>query len=100
VVDSGTAASAFRGARFARARAGLYGKTGTSLTGEADARGRELATVWFAGWIEPGSLPGQRHRLAFAAFASRSEGTGGEHAAPVIAAVLRALQERTTKPPI
>lgn len=93
VVDGGTAVSAFRGRRFDRLRAGLYGKTGTSLTGEVDARGRELATAWFAGWIEPGTLPGQTHRLAFAAFVSRSEGTGGGHAAPVIAAILRALQE-------
>jgi cell division protein FtsI/penicillin-binding protein 2 len=100
VVDHGTAASAFRGARLAQIRAGLFGKTGTSLTGETDAKGRELSTVWFAGWLEPGSVPGQAHRLAFAAFVSRSEGTGGEHAAPVIAAVLHALQERAGKPPI
>jgi cell division protein FtsI/penicillin-binding protein 2 len=100
VVDRGTAASAFRGTRFDHIRAGLYGKTGTSLTGETDQKGRELSTVWFVGWLEPGSVPGQSHRLAFAAFASRSEGTGGEHAAPVIAAVLHALQERRGKPPI
>jgi Penicillin binding protein transpeptidase domain len=100
VVERGTAASAFRGAAFDGMREGLYGKTGTSLTGETDARGRELATVWFAGWIEPGTLARQRHRLAFAAFVSRSEGTGGEHAAPVVAAVLRALQAAGAAPPI
>jgi beta-lactamase class D len=100
VVDHGTAASAFRGGRFDRVRAGLYGKTGTSLTGETDQKGRELSTVWFVGWLEPGSVPGLAHRLAFAAFVSRSEGTGGEHAAPVIAAVLHALQQRGGKPPI
>jgi cell division protein FtsI/penicillin-binding protein 2 len=100
VVDRGTAASAFRGARFDHIRAGLYGKTGTSLTGETDQKGRELSTVWFVGWLEPGSVPGQSHRLAFAAFVSRSAGTGGEHAAPVIAAVLHALEDRRGKPPI
>ncbi|MFL6675293.1 MAG: penicillin-binding transpeptidase domain-containing protein [Massilia sp.] len=93
VVDAGTAASAFRGAAFDRMRAGLYGKTGTAPTGEVDAAGRELATVWFTGWLEPGSIPGQAHRLAIAVFASHSEATGGEHAAPIAAAVLRSLQK-------
>jgi hypothetical protein len=52
--------------------------------------------VWFAGWLEPGSLPGLAHRLALAVFASHSEATGGEHAAPVAAAILATLagQER------
>lgn len=84
VVDVGTAAGAFRGARFDTLRRGLSGKTGTSPTGTQG----DLATVWFTGWLEPGSLPGQAHRLAVAAFVSHSEATGGEHAAPIVAAVL------------
>ncbi|MDQ1833002.1 penicillin-binding transpeptidase domain-containing protein [Massilia sp. CCM 9029] len=88
VVDSGTAAGAFRGARFDAVRRGLSGKTGTS---PAVADGRELATVWFTGWLEPGSLPGQTRRLAVAAFVSHSDATGGEHAAPIVAAVLGAM---------
>jgi cell division protein FtsI/penicillin-binding protein 2 len=91
VVEAGTAAGAFRAREFDRLRHGLYGKTGTAPTGQKDAAGRELATVWFTGWLEPGSIPGQAHRLALAAFASHSEATGGEHAAPVIAAVLRSM---------
>lgn len=91
VVDVGTAASAFRGHEFDNLRRGLYGKTGTAPTGTQDAAGRELATVWFTGWLEPGSIPGQSHRLAVAVFASHSEATGGEHAAPVVAAVLRSM---------
>ena len=84
VVDAGTAAGAFR--RLPRTvRAGLFGKTGTAPTGEGSA------TVWFTGWLEPGSLPGQRHRLAFAVHASHSGGTGGDHAAPAVAALLDAL---------
>ena len=93
VVDHGTAAGAFRGARLAALRSGLSGKTGTSpaiVTGPDGAR-RELATVWFTGWLEPGSLPGQTRRLALAAFVSHSEATGGEHAAPVVAALLEAM---------
>jgi len=85
VVDVGTGAGAFRGASLDTVRPGLYGKTGTAPTGD------DTATVWFTGWLEPGSLPGQAHRLAMAAFVSHSDATGGEHAAPVVAAVLSTL---------
>ena len=44
------------------------------------------------GWLEPGSLPGQTRRLAFAAFVSHSAATGGGHAAPVVAALLQSMQ--------
>ncbi|MBQ5965898.1 penicillin-binding transpeptidase domain-containing protein, partial [Massilia sp. ZL223] len=87
VIDRGTAAGAFRGAAFERLRPGLYGKTGTAPAGR-DGQ----ATVWFMGWLEPGSLPGQTRRLAFAAFVSHSDATGGGHAAPVVAALLRAME--------
>lgn len=86
VIDGGTAAGAFRDPAFNGLRPGLYGKTGTAPVG-ADG----LATVWFMGWLEPGSLPGQTRRLAFASFVSHSAATGGGHAAPVVAAVLRGL---------
>ena len=86
VVAQGTAAGAFRGAAFDRLRDGLFGKTGTAPVGE-DGQ----ATVWFTGYLEPGSIPGQTRRLAFAVFISRSSATGGEHAAPVVAALLRTL---------
>ena len=85
VVDVGTGAGAFSGAALAALRPGLYGKTGTAPSGD------DTATVWFTGWLEPGRLPGQNHRLAVAAFASHSEATGGEHAAPVVAAILSTL---------
>ncbi|MBV6322539.1 penicillin-binding transpeptidase domain-containing protein [Duganella violaceipulchra] len=85
VVDVGTGAGAFGAAALAGVRPGLYGKTGTAPTGD------DTATVWFIGWLEPGTLPGQTHRLAMAAFVSHSNATGGEHAAPVLAAVLSTL---------
>jgi cell division protein FtsI/penicillin-binding protein 2 len=85
VVDVGTGAGAFRGAALASVRPGLFGKTGTAPSGD------DTATVWFTGWLEAGSLPGQTHRLAMAAFVSHSDVTGGEHAAPVIAAILSTL---------
>src|SRR5205823_5248827 len=95
VVDAGTAAGAFRGAELAGVRHGLSGKTGTAPVGDG-----ERATVWFTGWLEPHSLPGQAHRLALAVFVSQSEGTGGEHAAPVAAAVLRHLAGQVPGAPL
>ena len=86
VVDAGTASAAFRAPALAGIRRGLSGKTGTAPVDDG-----RLATVWFTGWLEPRSVPGQDHRLAVAVFVSRSEATGGEHAAPVAAAVLGAL---------
>ncbi|WP_229508006.1 penicillin-binding transpeptidase domain-containing protein [Massilia sp. Dwa41.01b] len=93
VVTEGTAAGAFRDPAFAGLRAGLYGKTGTAPVGQDG-----LATVWFTGWLEPGSLPGQSRRLAFAAFVSRSGETGGAHAAPVVAALLRTMAMQRPEP--
>jgi cell division protein FtsI/penicillin-binding protein 2 len=89
VVDVGTASAAFRAPALAGIRRGLSGKTGTAPTGDGTQ-----ATVWFTGWLEPHSVPGQDHRLAVAVFVSRSEATGGEHAAPVAAAVLEAVARR------
>jgi cell division protein FtsI/penicillin-binding protein 2 len=94
VIDIGTAAQAFSRADLALVRRGLSGKTGTAPTGPASASDGATATVWFTGWLEPGSIPGQRHRLAFAAFISHSEATGGAHAAPVVAAVLRSMLQK------
>jgi hypothetical protein len=54
-----------------------------------------MATVWFMGWLEPGGLPGQTRRLAFAAFVSESSLTGGAHAAPVLAGLLRSMQSQS-----
>ncbi|MEM8514150.1 cell division protein FtsI/penicillin-binding protein 2 [Massilia sp. MP_M2] len=86
VVDYGTAAGALRSPAFDALRPGLYAKTGTAPAGKDD-----LATVWFMGYLEPGSLPGQTRRLAFAAFVSHSALTGGGHAAPVVAALLASM---------
>ncbi|HEV7815084.1 MAG TPA: penicillin-binding transpeptidase domain-containing protein [Janthinobacterium sp.] len=93
VIDVGTGAGAFRAPALAQLRHGFYGKTGTAPASVAlpDGSRREVATVWFTGWLEPGSLPGQTHRLALAAFVSHSDATGGDHAAPVVAAVLTQL---------
>ncbi|MGZ8315653.1 MAG: penicillin-binding transpeptidase domain-containing protein [Telluria sp.] len=91
VVDTGTAAGAFSGPRMQLVKRGLSGKTGTAPT--VAEGGRELSTVWFTGWLEPGSIPGETRRLAVAAFASHSDGTGGGHAAPMAAALLASLPQ-------
>lgn len=99
VVEVGTAAGAFRGAALDAVRRGLYGKTGTAPTvaiGPDGARA-EVSTVWFTGYLEPGSLPGQERRLALAAYVSHSDATGGGHAAPVIAALLRTWPQNAEK---
>ncbi|QYF93371.1 hypothetical protein KY495_22315 [Massilia sp. PAMC28688] len=93
VVDDGTAAAAFKAPALAQVKRGLSGKTGTSpaIVTMDDGRQRELATVWFTAWLEPDTIPGEKRRLALAAFVSHSEGTGGEHAAPVVASVLAGM---------
>jgi cell division protein FtsI/penicillin-binding protein 2 len=93
VVDQGTAAGAFGTAALQQVRPGLYGKTGTApaMAQAPDGSALPVNTVWFTGWLEPGSVPGQTHRWALAAFASHSQLTGGAHAAPMVAAVLSAL---------
>jgi cell division protein FtsI/penicillin-binding protein 2 len=91
VVDSGTAAGAFNGPAMALLRRGLYGKTGTAPVAD------DAATVWFTGWLEPNTLPGRPQRLAFAAFISHSQGSGGEHAAPIVAALLSAMAAQNTE---
>lgn len=91
VVDNGTAAGAFGAKELAPLRRGLYGKTGTApVTGEH-------ATVWFTGWLEPNTLPGRPQRLAFAAFVSHSKGSGGEHAAPIVAAMLSTMAAQNSE---
>jgi hypothetical protein len=91
VVDSGTAAGAFSGPAMAGIKRGLYGKTGTAPVSD------DAATVWFTGWLEPNTLPGRAQRLAFAAFISHSQGSGGEHAAPIVAAMLSAMVEQNAE---
>jgi len=86
VVATGTARSTFAGASFATLRSGLYAKTGTAPYGNSD-----LNTSWFVGYLEPGSIPGENRRLAFACFVSHTPLTGGAHAAPVVAAMLEGM---------
>jgi cell division protein FtsI/penicillin-binding protein 2 len=101
VVDSGTAAQAFSGAAFVGIRPGVYGKTGTAdmvtsaSDGENGTAGHpKLKVVWFVGYLQPGTLPGQRRPVAFAVSISHSPLLGGAHAAKVIAALLETLHAK------
>jgi cell division protein FtsI/penicillin-binding protein 2 len=85
VVQHGTAAQAFSGPELKAIRPYLYGKTGTAPADETNN------SAWFIGWVEAGQIPGQKHRLAFAAYVSHTDLTGGAHAAPMVAALLRSL---------
>lgn len=79
VVQTGTAASAFSKPGLDGIREGVRGKTGT-----APAPYLGMNTAWFVGSIEPGTFPGEQRQLAFAAWVSRTQLTGGAHAAPML----------------
>ncbi len=91
VVSHGTASSAFADPALAALRPFLYGKTGTAPVGQSHN------SAWFAGYLEPGSLPGQTRRWAFSAWVSHTDLTGGAQAAPMVAALLTALAQGAVK---
>lgn len=87
VASAGTARAAFADPRFDRLRPFLYVKTGTA---DLDETGT-VQNAWLVGWLEPGALPGESRRLAFACLISHVAGTGGEECGPVVADWLAAL---------
>ncbi|MDS4039582.1 MAG: penicillin-binding transpeptidase domain-containing protein [Candidatus Competibacter sp.] len=89
VVTDGTARAAFAEPRFDSVRSYLRAKTGTADLDEAG----KAQNAWLVGWLEPGALPGESRRLAFACLISHAAGTGGEECGPVVAAWLVALME-------
>lgn len=91
VVRAGTARAAFAGPRFDAIRPYLYAKTGTADLDETGA----VQNAWLVGWLEPGALPGESRRLAFACLISHAAGTGGEECGPVVADWLAALAAKS-----
>ncbi|MFZ1642350.1 MAG: penicillin-binding transpeptidase domain-containing protein, partial [Candidatus Contendobacter sp.] len=87
VVSDGTARAAFADSRFDVLRPYLRVKTGTADLDETGA----VQNAWLVGWLEPGALPGESRRLAFACLISHAAGTGGEECGPVVAEWLAAL---------
>ncbi|MFO1423592.1 MAG: penicillin-binding transpeptidase domain-containing protein [Candidatus Competibacteraceae bacterium] len=87
VVSAGTARAAFADPRFDAIRPHLYAKTGTADLDETGA----VQNAWLVGWLEPGALPGESRRLAFACLISHAAGTGGAECGPVVADWLAAL---------
>ena len=94
VVADGTARAAFAEPRFDAVRPYLRVKTGTADLDEAG----KAHNAWLVGWLEPGALPGERRRLAFACLISHAAGTGGEECGPVVATWLAALLETGGEP--
>ena len=94
VVDEGTARTAFANPRFDAIRPYLYAKTGTADLDETGA----MQNAWLVGWLEPGALPGEARRLAFACLISHAAGTGGEECGPVVADWLAALANAKDRP--
>jgi cell division protein FtsI/penicillin-binding protein 2 len=89
VPEDGTAQQAFKDRRFAVLRPALYAKTGTAdLSREGD-----INNAWLAGWVEPGGIPGEKRRLAFACLISHSREVGGRECGAVVAGFLAALAE-------
>jgi len=89
VALDGTAQAAFAGARFDAIRPLLRVKTGTADLDEAGT----VHNAWLTGWLEPGALPSESRRLAFACLISHAAGTGGEECGAVVAAWLASLAE-------
>ena len=94
VVSAGTARTAFAAPRFDALRPFLYAKTGTADLDETGA----VQNAWLVGWLEPGALPGETRRLAFACLISHTAGTGGEECGPVVADWLAALTAAKNEP--
>ncbi len=94
VVSAGTARAAFADPRFDTIRPHLYAKTGTADLDETGA----VQNAWLVGWLEPGALPGESRRLAFACLISHAAGTGGAECGPVVADWLAALAAAKGEP--
>ena len=94
MVSAGTARTAFADSRFDALRPSLYAKTGTADLDETGA----VQNAWLVGWLEPGALPGETRRLAFACLISHTIGTGGEECGPVVADWLAALAAVQSEP--
>ncbi len=81
--------TAFAGSRFDTIRPALYLKTGAA---RLDPTGT-VSNAWLAGWLEPGALPGENRRLAFACLISPAAGPDGAECGELTAAWLAALIE-------
>ncbi|MDG4553012.1 MAG: hypothetical protein P9E24_02000 [Candidatus Competibacter sp.] len=81
--------AAFAGSSFDAIRSALYLRAGAARVGSTGT----MSNAWLAGWLEPGALPGENRRLAFACWISPAVGTGGAECGELTAAWLAALIE-------
>ena len=79
--------TAFADLRFDAIRSSLYLKAGAAWLDSTKA----AANAWLVGWLEPGALPGENRRLAFACWISPATGPDGAECGELTAAWLTAL---------
>ncbi|MCB1824777.1 MAG: hypothetical protein KDJ54_09480 [Candidatus Competibacteraceae bacterium] len=77
----------FAGSRFDAIRPSLYLKTGAASLEATTA----MVNAWLVGWLEPGALPDENRRLAFACWISPAIGSDGAECGELTAAWLMAL---------
>ena len=90
VPQDGSASLSFSGAGNAWLRKSLYAKTGTA---PVKVGKKELNTAWITGWLEAGTIPKQRHNLAFACQVTHSKSTGGSSCGPIVQTFFSALKK-------
>ena len=81
--------TAFADLRFDAIRSSLYLKAGAAWLDST----KVAANAWLVGWLEPGALPGENRRLAFACWISPAIGPDGTECGELTAAWLTALAE-------
>lgn len=79
--------AAFADLRFDAIRSSLYLKAGAAWLDSTKA----AANAWLVGWLEPGALPGENRRLAFACWISPATGPDGAECGELTAVWLTAL---------
>lgn len=88
----GTAKGVFSRKEWDDIRPGLYLKTGTAPVKSGKTSSNN---AWLTGWLEPGSLPGQKKRWAFACTVTHVRGTGGKVCGQILAQLFRAMKTDT-----
>ena len=84
--------AAFAGADWAALRPFLFLKSATLAPDALKTAGAGGGTSWLAGWLEPGALPGEARRLAFACRVGPVREQAGASCAALLADWLAALR--------
>ncbi len=91
--DAPEGVAAFAGADWATLRPFLFLKAATLAPDAPEMAGAGGGTSWLAGWLEPGALPGEARRLAFACRVGPVREQAGASCAALLADWLAALRD-------